>query len=314
MASRSLEMSAQSSKPALILGFRPLRLVSQLLAFALFALTGRAEVTFDVEVARQPRETFDYAAFRLWLPDHAGPVRGVAVVTDGINVDGRAMAERPWQDFAADHSLALVTVYFRTDDLSQMLTYSQAEHGSGRALLAGLAALGRASGHPEMETVPLFLEGFSAGGQFSYSFACYQPDRVAAFCSNKGGIYLTPSTAAARDVPGVFIAGEKDTASRRSAIKLIYTENRKLGARWCMAVEPVFGHNHGNANNLALPFFEAVMRARERPASERAGIVLDLDHHQLVAAGVPPKTAGLTFWFPDEPTLAAWTKFMTKAK
>ena len=292
-----------------------LRFAALLISLVSLATAARAEVTFEVEIPRQPRETFDTAAFHLWLPDHAGPVRGIAVVLDGINVDGRPLAGRAqWQNFARDHSLALVSCYFKTDDLSIGLTYSQTEHGSGRALLAGLAALGNASGHPEMETVPLFLLGFSAGGQFSYSFACFCPARPAAFVSNKGGIYLTPATAAARAIPGLFIAGEKDTASRRSAIREIYTKNRKLGARWFMAVEPKYGHNTANANDLALPFFEAVMRSRERPAAERAGIVLDLDHHQMIAPGVPPKDAGMTLWFPDEPTMAVWNHFMTTPK
>ena len=294
------------------MGRHPGSVVTCLLGLGWLALAAQAEVTFDVEIPRQPRETFDVAAFHLWLPDHAGPVRGVAVVLDGINVDGRHLAGRvQWQNFARDHSLALVACYFRTDDLSGLLTYSQAEHGSGRALLAGLAALGKASGHPEFETVPLFLLGFSAGGQFSYSFACFCPARTAAFVSNKGGVYLTPATAAARDIPGLFIAGQKDLPTRRSAIQEIYTENRRLGARWCMAVEPKYGHNTANANDLALPFFEAVMRGWARPAAERAGIVLDLDHHQLIPPGVPPKGAAITFWFPDEATLTVWNKFMT---
>lgn len=286
-----------------------------LVSWVLFTLTVRAEVTFDVTIPRQSRETFDEASFHLWLPDNAGPLKGVAVALDGINVDGRHLAGRKqWQDFAQRNSLALVACYFRTDDLSTGLTYSQCEHGSGRALLAGLSALGKASGHPEMETGPLFLLGFSAGGQFSYSFACFSPERTAAFVSNKGGIYLTPATDAARAVPGLFIAGEKDTASRRSAIREVFTKNRNLGARWFMAVEPKYGHNTANANDLALPFFEAVMRSRERPAAERAGIVLDLDHHKLIPPGVPPVDAGMTLWFPDQPTMAVWQHFMTMVK
>jgi dienelactone hydrolase len=293
----------------------PLRLVVLVLGFGLLALAARAEVTFDVEIPRRSRETFDLAMFHLWLPDHAGPVRGVAVVLDGFNVDGRHLAGRAqWQNFARDHSLALVACYFKTDDLSTGLTYSQAEYGSGRALLAGLAALGKVSGHPEMESVPLFLLGFSAGGQFSYSFACFCPERTAAFVSNKGGVYLTPATDAARAIPGLFIMGEKDTASRRSAIREVFAKNRTLGACWFMAVEPKYGHNTANANDLALPFFEAVMRSHERPAAERAGIVLDLDHHKLIPPGVPPKDAGLTLWFPDEPTMAVWNHFMTTPK
>ncbi len=271
----------------------PLRLVLLLLGLGVLASTSRAEATFDVTIPRQARETFDEASFHLWLPDNAGPVRGVAVVLDGINVDGRHLAGRKqWQDFAQKNSLALVACYFRTDDLSIGITYSQAEFGSGRALLAGLTGLGKASGHPEMDTVPLFLLGFSAGGQFSYSFANFCPERTAAFVSNKGGIYQTPATEAARAIPGLFIMGEKDTASRRSAIRKIFSDNRQLGANWFMAVEPKYAHNTANANDLALPFFEAVMRRRERPAAERAGIVLDLDHHRMILPGIRPRIRG----------------------
>ena len=290
----------------------PFRLVAFLLGLAALPPAARS-ATFDVEIPHTRHDSFDKAAFHLWLPDHAGPVRGVAVVLDGINVDGRHLAGRvQWQAFARDHALALVACYFTTDDLS-LPTYCEADRGSGRALLGALAALGKVSGHPEFETVPLFLLGFSAGGQFSYSFACFCPARVAAFVSNKGGIYLTPATAAARDIPGLFIAGSKDTA-RRATILKIYSANRRLGARWCMAIEPNRGHETANANDLALPFFEAVMRSWNRPAAERAGVVLDLDHHRLIAPGVPPKDAAITFWFPDEPTIAVWNTLMTKPR
>lgn len=274
-----------------------------------------ADQVFDVGVPRKAHETFDDAAFRLWLPEHAGPLQGIAVVLDGINVDGRHLAARAeWQNFARAHSLALVACYFRTDDPSDLSqAYSEAKRGSGRALLDGLAALGKTSGHPEMETAPIYILGFSAGGQFSYSFACFCPARVAAFVANKGGIYATKATPAVREIPGLFIAGQKDLGTRRSAIRNIFMENRKLGARWCLANEPGRGHETAHANEIALPFFEAVMRARERPASERAGVVLDLDHKQLIAPGVPPANTGLTFWFPDESVIATWNTFVTKA-
>jgi poly(3-hydroxybutyrate) depolymerase len=290
----------------------PRRLLALLLGLTAFAPFARA-ATFDVEIPHTQHDSFDKAAFHLWLPDRAGPVRGIAVVLDGINVDGRHLASRAqWQTFARDHALALVACYFTTDDLSVLTTYCEADRGSGRALLSALTALGRASGHPEFDTAPLFLLGFSAGGQFSYSFACFCPARVAAFVSNKGGIYVTPATAAARDIPGLFIAGSKDT-TRRPVILKIYSDNRKLGARWCMAIEPNRGHETANANDLALPFFAAVLAGLDRPAAQRTGVVLDLDHQQLIAPGIPPKKTGITFWFPDEPTIAIWNTFMTKS-
>jgi dienelactone hydrolase len=178
-------------------------------------------------------------------------------------------------------------------------------------LLDGLVVLGKTSGHPELATVPVVIMGFSAGGQFSYSFACFCPARVLAFASNKGGIYLTPATDAAREIPGLFIAGANDLFQRRSAIATVFTENRRLGARWCMAIEPNRGHQTANANDLALPFFDAVIRRQGRSAAERAGIAFDLDHLRIIDPGMPPKTATTTFWFPDEAVLAVWNKFMT---
>lgn len=291
---------------------RPSLLGLLLYAIALTSTTARA-ATFDVDIPRQPRDTFDKAAFHLWLPDDApaGPVRGIAVVLDGINVDGRHLAGRvQWQNFAHDHHLALVACYFATTDLTDPVNYCEAQHGSGRALLSGLAQLGKLSGHPEFEKVPLFLLGFSAGGQFSYSFACFCPGRVAAFVANKSGVFNTEITPAAREIPGLFIAGAKDTTRRPIMLKL-YATNRQLGARWCFAVEPNYGHNTANANNLALPFFAAVQASLDRPAADRAGVVLDLDRKQLIAPGVPPTASKTTFWFPDETVVPIWNTFMT---
>lgn len=294
----------------------PLRLAAWLLGLGCLALTARADVVFDLSIIPRKGEKFDTAAFRLWLPDHAGPVKGVAVVLDGINVDGRHLGGRAqWQNFAKTNSLALVSCYFKTDDLSPSnIIYKQAEYGSGRALLAGLVALGQASGHPEMGTVPLFLLGYSAGGQFSYSFACFCPERTAAFVPNKSGNFLPPPTAAVRAIPGLFITGEKDKIFPNPVTREFVLKNRKLGARWCVVVEPKYGHNTANANDLALPFFEAVMRSWDRPAVERAGIGYDLDKQRLIPPGVPPKDAPNTIWFPEEATLAVWEHFRTTTK
>lgn len=287
----------------------PRRVLLTLVYFAGLAVAARA-ATFDAEIPHHRGDYYDKAAFILWLPENAAPVKGIAVVLDGINVDGRHLAGRvQWQTFARDHSLALVACYFKTDDLSLSSSYCEAEHGGGQALLSALEALGKSSNHPELSTAPIVIMGFSAGGQFSYSFACFSPTRVIAFCSNKGGIYTTPVTAAAREIPGLFIAGANDT-TRRPVIAGFYNENRKRGARWCMAIEPNRGHETANANDLVLPFFEAVLRDHNRPIAERAGVVLDLSNSKLIPVGVPPKKI-VSFWFPDEAIIPVWNKFNT---
>lgn len=293
-----------------------LRLMLLLLGLGGFGVSGRADVVFDISIIPRTGENFDTAAFRLWLPDQAGPVKGVAVVLDGINVDGRHLGGRAqWQNFAKKNSLALVSCYFKTDDLSpQNIIYKRAEYGSGRALLAGLVALGKSSGHPEMGTVPLLLLGYSAGGQFSYSFAAFCPERVAAFVPNKSGNFLPAPNAAVRAIPGLFVTGEKDKIFPQQRTRDFVLQQRRLGARWCVALEPKFGHNTANANDLALPFFEAVMRGWERPEAEREGVAYDLDTKKLISAGVPPKGMTNTIWFPEEGILAVWEGFVSQTR
>jgi hypothetical protein len=115
-------------------------------------------------------------------------------------------------------------------------------------------------------------------------------------------------------IPGLFLAGAKESERQRDAVRRIFADHRKMGARWCMAIEPKYAHNTANANDVALPFFEGVMRSWDRPPAERNGIVLDAESHQLVPPGVPPREAGQTYWFPDEQALAVWEHFITTPK
>ena len=61
--------------------------------------------------------------------------------------------------------------------------------GSGQALIEAINELSETSDHPELSKSPLAFWGISAGGQFSYEFACWKPERIITFVLNKGGIY-----------------------------------------------------------------------------------------------------------------------------
>jgi dienelactone hydrolase len=236
------------------------------LSCCIAAATGFAgtKATFDVEIP--PGPNFAVAAFRWWHPPEAGALLGIAVLVPGSNSDGRAQVGDPfWQDFARAHSLALVGCWFKDRPHANMNIedYARASAGSGRALLDAVEQLAKAAAHPEAAAAPLLLWGHSAGGEFNYEFACWEPARVAAFVVNKGGYYFTHlAPAATRAVPGIFFVGGKDEAFRIQSIQGIFAVNRQAGAAWKLIVEPDAGHELGKTRELAVEFFAEVISRR----------------------------------------------------
>ena len=222
------------------------------------------KATCDVEIP--PGPNFAVAAFRWWHPPEAKALLGVAVLVPGSNSDGRAQVEDSfWQDFARQHRLALVGCWFQDHPHENMNIedYARARDGSGRALLDAVDHLAKTAAHPEAANAPLLLWGISAGGEFNYEFACWEPARVAAFVVNKGGYYFTHlAPAATRAVPGIFFVGGKDEAFRIQSIQGIFAVNRQAGAAWKLTVEHDEGHELGKTRELAVEFFDEVISRR----------------------------------------------------
>ncbi len=213
-----------------------------------------------------PGPNFAIGAFRWWHPPETTALLGVLVLVPGSNSDGRAEAgDSFWQDFARQHRLALVGCWFQDHPHGNMNIedYARAGDGSGRALLEAVDRLAKMAAHPEAAAAPLLLWGHSAGGEFNYEFACWKPERVAAFVVNKGGYYFTHlAPAATRAVPGLFFVGGRDETFRIQSIQGIFAVNAQAGAVWKLVVEPEAGHELGGTRNLGAAFFGEVLARR----------------------------------------------------
>jgi hypothetical protein len=140
-----------------------------------------------------------------------------------------------------------------------------------------LAALARASGHPELIHAPWAPIGLSNGGTMSYGFNALRPHKVIAFVANKGCCYNAPfPSEAALDTPGLLIGGEFDAQFRRDDIRALFDNNRPRGALWAWAEEERTGHVN-SVDELFLPFMAEAIRLRY-PAGElpsaTAGVAL----------------------------------------
>lgn len=296
-------------------------LVTALCAVVLVAQAPGSQ-TFDETIP--PGANFDKAEFRLWLPPDVAPVRAVLVLVPGSNGDGRGdVTDRVWQEFAIRNRLALLGCRLtdRPHDQDFIEEYVDASKGSGQALLSALAALGRQTKHAELADAPLLFWGMSAGGQFNYEFAAWKPARVAAFVVNKGGIYysaLVPR--AARNVPALLFVGGKDLWSRTNTISGLFAVNRRAGALWALAEEPGAAHVVGRSRDVALPFFEDVLRLRLdstssnglKPITDREGFVGDLAAKTFRPIAEAGAAAGPTVWLPTERVARAWQAMLTE--
>lgn len=241
-----------------------------LLLFVLLAISPslRAEV-WDYQAEGRQAERYTKAEFRLWLPEgHTErTIRGVLVLVPGFNGDGRSQATDPgWQQLAEEFDFATLGVHFKGGSP----VYHQAGQGSGEVLLKALEHFAKETKHSELAHAPLAMWGHSAGGQFNYNFACFEPKRVITFVVNKGAYYVGKMKGAAEDIPAVFFLGDQDSKLRIDNITNLFVENRGKGALLALVVEKGVGHGLGNSRRYAEAYFRAVIPERLPPPSALA--------------------------------------------
>lgn len=217
-------------------------------------------------VSLAPTAELPSPAFRLVMPS-AEPPRAILVLVPGSHSDGRGLADDPaWREWAGQHRLAIVSCFFQDPPSAEegwIEQYTRADRGSGQALLEGISRLAEEIGRPEIASLPLALVGISAGGQFAYEFTCWRPERVLAFVAHKGGVYFTHlAPRQAREVPGLFLIGEKDLIHRRLSLTGVWSSGRRAGAHWALVDEPGTGHEEVACASLARTFLDDCLALR----------------------------------------------------
>lgn len=299
---------------------RALRDLGRTVSLAFLLLTTvHAASPWHAEITPDEKDNFTKAAFSLWLDDSASAPIALLVIAPGWNGDGRgAVNDAHWRAFAREQHLGLVGVCLQSDEHDEQTPpYHVATRGSGKALLTAIDHLASASKHPELAHAPLLFWGHSAGGQFGYGMVCFAPDRVIAFASIKGGVYLSTPVADTLLVPGLFIVGEQDEVIRAMNITWLFEAGRAKRAPWCLAFEPQEGHGLGRTQELVMPFFRAVLS--RRVSSHKPGLTpieaskdwFGLRSTLEITQGQPPSPNLLprTVWLPDESSAKAWREF-----
>ena len=281
-----------------------------------------------------PGRNYDKAEFRIWLPEEPATLRGVLVAVHGSNLDSRPWLKQSkwmelvehrnvkasasyWHDIARRHGFALLGCNLTDKRHEDMFLeeYCDVGRGSGQALLDSLKELADQTGHPELTDAPLAFWGMSAGGQYSYEFACWNPERTITFTLNKGGVYYTAlAPKAARQVPGLLYIGENDSPFRTGIVKGIFSMNRRANALWALTQEPGAAHEIARSLELSEVYFDEVIPLRLpakpgdplHPLNLEDGYLGDIETHTYAPYTEEKAREAPTTWLPTERTARAW--------
>ena len=319
------------------------------------------QAPYDVFPAAEPpyyRVRFDASAeagglifpvnYTIWIPPGVKALRGVVVHQHGCG-EGSCKSgltgafDLHWQALAAKHECALLSPAYEQPEKADCQMWCDPRNGSDAAFQKGLAALGKASGHPELPNVPWALWGHSGGGHWAGGMALLHPQRVAAAwlrsgvpslqADGKRAAYTVPD--AALLVPMMCNLGTKEGFSVKDgrfagvwpANESFITAIRKRGGLVGAAVDPLSAHECGNSRYLAIPWLDACLAARLPEAPDEPLKQMPAESAMLVPLPEPgkpgvgpvasasfPGAADKSVWLPNPSIASAWTEYTKDTK
>lgn len=181
--------------------------------------------------------------FRLWLPATEPVIRGVILIGPGSGGDYRHLVHDPVAQEAARAIGFGLLGYTNAANLNFWTQDTIKIKGAVQAVLDHAASV---SGRAELRNAPLCITGNSAGAFDSTFLARHWPERTIAFVAHRGGSYGStgPVPAAAKKVPGLFMAGSTDSnpSTNPATLKTIFGRWRADGAQVAYAVNWGVGH------------------------------------------------------------------------
>ncbi len=268
----------------------------------------------------------DTVQFRWWSPPGIKSIRGVMVLVNGRNMDGRGFVDdRGWQQFATEMQLGLIGCNFV--GIKDHATYQNDPTGDlGRKINEAVDKLAAQNGFPDLKSPPLVFWGHSAGAMVNETYAKHFPDRVLAAINLKGPAGPGDTTPAKNKVPFLIITGLKDKPDWVSGSKANFEIGHKAHAVWTQALSPNEGHESGKSHPLMLAFLRAVLLQRLGPPptaplafpkpvevksiSSSDGWLGNPATYDIASQSSYQGDRNAAIWIPDEATAKAWQSFL----
>ena len=164
------------------------------------------------------------------------------------------------------------------------------------------------------------MQGYSAGGVFSYYFSDFKPERVIAFVNIRGGsVGLTSN--ANNNIPGLMLLGEDDVVSRNQNMAAVVFSKRNVGGAFCYAIEPDVDHfgDLKTSWKLTRDFFSASLNKRLISGTNELNIITEntgwLGNNttkEIFSFNEFPNPTIEGSWLIDEEFALKWKAYQTK--
>jgi pimeloyl-ACP methyl ester carboxylesterase len=264
-----------------------------------------------------------HADYGVYIPTRTEPLKGVLILQHGCGMERHGIT-RPYdlqyRALAKKWRLAVV----ETALYGGCGEWRDPNAGTADALLKVLAAAGKETGHPELNTVPWLLFGHSAGGYWVLAMMKDYPERImAAVCYSPAFDPAWDYPAAAAKIPlltrhaGAGDANDDGIACWATSVHA-FQKLRGLDAPVSIAHNTGQTHNYSYIRYMAIPFYEAVMKQRMPEGNSTA--MRGLDRTQTWLADTLTRQlyreseytgnkSGLCL-LPDEATARLWKEYV----
>ena len=281
--------------------------------------------------------------YTVWIPASAKVLRGVIVHQHGCG-EGSCKSgltgafDLHWQALAAKHDCALLAPSYEQPEDADCQRWCDPRNGSAVTFQQALIDLGKASGHPELESAPWALWGHSGGATWCGCMTLLHPQRVAATWMRSGIPPVTPRPDKPSRkvipvpneplaVPMMVNLGTKEgvtvTEGRFAGLwprvkeffKLVRTNGSPIG----VSVDPLTGHECGNQRYLAIPWFDECLTARLpakpdeplRPMPKDRAWLVDLSESHPAPETEYDGDRRNAIWLPNKRIAKAWSEYVT---
>ncbi len=280
--------------------------------------------------------------YTIWIPPGVETLRGVVVHQHGCG-EGSCKSgltgafDLHWQALAKKHDCALLAASYEQPQEADCQLWCDPRNGSDAAFQKSLIDLGKASGHPELATVPWALWGHSGGAYWSGIMTLLHPDRIAASWLRSGVpmVVPRPDRPSAKIVeipdepilvPMMLNPGTKEGVTVKdgrfsklwSNMERFLHPARERGGLIGVAVDPLTGHECGNQRYLAIPWLDACLSARlpekageplHAMPTDEAWLAPILGTEAVQAAEFKGNKAK-SVWLPNEAIAKAWMHYV----
>jgi pimeloyl-ACP methyl ester carboxylesterase len=279
---------------------------------------------FEVSIPPQSGEQFKSAAFRIWLPRNTAYIRGIIVKQHGCGTGASNHGlnhanDLQWQALAQKHQMALLGTELTNYEACSQWFNTQA--GSGSAFLRALRALAVKTDHAELTSVPWALWGHSGGGFWCTGMLFEYPERVLCTIPRSGGYASMVWNAAVKNIPVMWMAGEKDIVDNQDYVKALtfksFNAYRRLGAYWGVAIDPKADHGNRDGRSFYLRWMDEMLSLR-LPKEAQKPMPLDslkgwLGHptaFEIKPFADVPEKRNEWVWLPSESLARHWQEFV----